>query len=71
MKLDLKTIRIELAKRKWNLTTLSLKSDIPYSTLIKVMNGERGGSIKTLGKISKALNINVEKLLMDDLEDER
>lgn len=63
MRLSLTAIRIELAKKNWNYTDLSGVAKIPYNTIIGIMNGTRGGSLKTIGKIAKALNVKVEEIL--------
>ncbi len=63
MELDLTAIRIELAKKDWSYKDLSKTSGISYNTLISVMSGNRGGNIKTLGKIAKGLGVDVTKIL--------
>lgn len=63
MKVNTKKIRVELALRNWNLIDLSRNSNIPYGTIISVMNETRGGSIKTIGKISRCLGVELTDLV--------
>lgn len=66
VKLDLKSIRIELAKRGWSYKDLSKKSNLSYGTLISIMTGSRNGSIQTMGKIAKGLQVDVADILKDE-----
>jgi predicted transcriptional regulator len=65
MELNLTAIRIELAKKNWNLIDLSKNADIPYTTVTSVMSGRRGGTIKTVGKIAKGLGVDVTAILQE------
>lgn len=65
MELNLTAIRVEMAKKNWNLKELSKKAKVPYTTITSIMSGKRGGTIKTIGKIAKGLNVDVTDLLKD------
>jgi len=66
MKVDITAIRIEMAKRCWTYKDLAEHSNLSYSTLISIMTGLRSGSIKTLGKVAKALQVDISVVLKDE-----
>lgn len=66
MKLDRTAIRVEMAKKNWNYKDLAKYSRLPYSTTIDIMSGRRSGSIKTMGKLAKGLQLDVTDILKDE-----
>jgi transcriptional regulator with XRE-family HTH domain len=68
MELNLTAIRVELARKNWNYKDLAKHSNISYSTLISIMTGARNGSIQTMGKIAKGLDVDVTDILKDTEE---
>lgn len=68
MELNLTAIRVEMAKRNWNYKDLARHSNLSYSTLISIMTGSRNGSIQTMGKIAKGLDVDVTNILKDTEE---
>lgn len=65
MKLDLTTLRVEMAKNNMNQKKLAELSKTRESTISDIMNKRSRGSISTWGKIAKALNISVKELIED------
>lgn len=65
MKLDLKAIRIEMARKDINQKELAEISGLRRATICNVMCGKSNGSIKTWGKIAKALDIPVAELIKE------
>lgn len=63
MKVNKNQLLIELARKGWNLIDLADKTGIAYVTLTKAMS-RKTLSLKSLGKIARALNIDVEELVI-------
>lgn len=66
MKLDLRKLNIAMAKKCITVTELAKKSALSRITLTKVTTNRTNPKPATIGKIAKALNIQVEDLLEDE-----
>lgn len=66
MELDLTAIKIEMARKNWNYKDLAEHSDLSYSTLLSIMAGSRSGSIQTMGKIARGLEISAADILKNE-----
>ena len=64
MKLNLEKIRIEQARACLKVNDLSKLSSISRTGLSKILNGERNPTPKTVGLLAKALNVNVEEIVI-------
>lgn len=60
-----KQVQIHMAKALMNPYDLCKEADIQYKTLRRILNGGKAKPA-TIGKIAKALNIQVEELLEDE-----
>ena len=50
---------------------LARKADIPYATLLKIVNGSvQNPTVKTMQKLAIALDVSVDDLLIDLEKDE-
>ncbi len=63
MKLDVKKIKIEMAKKEWNQKQLAEAAGINRATLSFMLSKKRQGYIDTWEKIAKALDVNVVELI--------
>lgn len=64
-KLDRKKFDLARAKKCYNLTDVAKNAHICYSTLTKILNGSINLTAKSLGKISKALDVEPADLIQD------
>lgn len=64
MKLNLKKIRIEQARACLTVNELAELSSISRTGLSKILNGERNPAPKTIGLLAKALNVDVEEIVI-------
>jgi transcriptional regulator with XRE-family HTH domain len=66
MYLNLKKFKLAQAKSCLSTSELSKKSGLGTNTIWKIISGKSVARPKTIGKLAKALNINVEELIKDD-----
>lgn len=64
MKLNLEKIRIEQARACLTVNELAKLSSISRTGLSKILNGERNPVPKTVGLLAKALNVDVEEIVI-------
>lgn len=65
MNLNLKKVRIAQAKACLSVNELSNKSGLGRATVSKILNGAATPSIKSVGLLAKALNIDVVEIIND------
>ena len=65
MKIDVKKINIELARRQLSITEFCSQSQIPSVTIEKILRGVRNPRPKTIGRIASALNVDVTEIIQD------
>lgn len=65
MKLNLKKVKLAMASKCLSARGLANKAQIPYSTLTPYLSGAREPKTDTLGKIAKALEVDVTEILED------
>lgn len=70
MNINNKNFKLALAKKCLSLKELSELSEINTVTLSRVINGIQDPHPKTLGKIAKALDVNVEYLVSNEKREE-
>lgn len=63
MNINKNQLLVELARKGWNLIDLADNTGIAYVTLTKAMS-RKTLSLKNLGKIARALDIDVEELVI-------
>lgn len=63
MELDTQKIRVEIAKKELNAKQFCRINNFPYSTFMGIMSGNRVGNLKTVGKLAKALNVEISEIL--------
>jgi len=63
MKLDAKKLNYEMAKACFNVKELSEKSGVSKQTLVAARGGRRNPKPSTIGKIAKALDVNIENII--------
>lgn len=63
MRLDTRTLKIEMAKKEMNQNVLAEAAGINRATLSLLMTKKKCGSIQTWEKIAHALNVDVFNLV--------
>ena len=63
MKIDKQKLSIAMADACMSTVDLALASGVSQNSIAKYLCGARNPKIKTIGKISKALNVSVEYLI--------
>lgn len=63
MELDLKKIKIAQAQACLSVNELVEKTGLGRATVSKILNGVNNPSIKTVGLLAKALNIDVSEII--------
>lgn len=63
LQLDIDKLRVAQARACLSLEELAIKANISRSSVSKIMKGERRASIKTIGLLAKAMEIDVIDLL--------
>ena len=66
MKVDGKKISILQAQKQMTTTKLAKLSGISGSAICNIVRGDREPRPKTVGKLAKALNVEVEELLIQE-----
>lgn len=65
MELDLKKVRIAQAKACLSVNELADKSGLGRATVSKILNGTATPSVKSVGLLAKALNVDVTTIIKD------
>ena len=65
MQISEKRMQIQMANALMNTLDLCRQANIQYKTLRRILNGGKAKPA-TIGKIAKALNVQVEELLEDE-----
>lgn len=68
MILDRKKLQLLMAKQEMNVSDLARKGNVSHSSLYKYIKGTLNPSIKQIGKIANALNVEVEELIQKEKE---
>lgn len=63
MEVDLKKIKIAQANACLSVNELVEKTGLGRATVSKILNGVNSPSIKTIGLLAKALNIDVSEIM--------
>ena len=63
MKVDFQKLQIAMANNCMNKSDLAIAVGISRISISKYFSGQRNPSIKTLGRIAKALNVSVADLV--------
>ncbi len=63
MKIDTKKLKIAMAKQCVCSRELAEKCGLSFSTICSYMNGKKTPNLKNLGKLAKALEVDVETLI--------
>lgn len=66
MNIDVNKIRIAQANECLSVNELVKKTGLGRTTISKIINGCGTPSIKSIGLIAKALNVEVKELLIDE-----
>lgn len=66
MNVDVNKIRIAQANECLSVNELVEKTGLGRTTVSKIINGCSAPSLKSIGLIAKALNVDVKDLLLDD-----
>lgn len=66
MNIDVNKIRIAQAKECLSVNELVKKTGLGRTTVSKIINGFTTPSLKSIGLIAKALNVDVKELLLDE-----
>lgn len=64
LKVNIKKLQVALINQGISLTELATLSGLSTETIYRMFNQSRA-SVKTLGKIAKALDIDIERVLED------
>ena len=65
MRIDIRKLDMLIAKKCLTLEELSLLSNLSKASITKLRNGERQARLSTIGKIAKALGVDVTEILED------
>lgn len=65
--LDINKFKIAQARACLSIEELSSKSNVAKSSIFKILKGERKPTIKTIGLLAKALDVDVIELLTEDI----
>lgn len=63
MKIDSKKLKIAMAKQCMCSRELAKECGLSFSTICSYMNGTKAPSLKNLGKLANALDVDVETLI--------
>jgi transcriptional regulator with XRE-family HTH domain len=63
MKLNLKKFEIVIARNCMSIKKLSKKSGVQEATISKIKNNKQKASIVTIGKLAKALDVDVLEIV--------
>lgn len=66
MNLDLEKLKIAQARACLSVNDLVDETGLVRSTISKVLNGRINPKPKTLGRIAKALNVNIEDIILQE-----
>lgn len=65
LKLDRKKLDLAMAAKCYNITDLVKVSGVCYSSIVKLSSDSMKLTTRTLGKISKALDVKPQDLIQD------
>lgn len=65
MKLNVKLFKIAMARKQLNGPELAKNMNVSYSSISYFLNGKRQPSMKMLGALAKALDVDVTELIED------
>ena len=68
MNIDIKKIRLAQARACFSVNELADKTKLGRTTISKILNGVTTPSLKSIGLIAKALNIDVAEIIISDEE---
>lgn len=66
MKLDVKKMQIYMLRNCWSVADLQRKAGLANTTIYKIIHGRNNASSATIGKIAKALNVDVTEVIEMD-----
>ena len=66
MKLDPKKLEIEMARMEMGVRDLAAKADISFLAVSKYIRGLMNPQTKPIGKIAKALNVDVTEIIVGE-----
>lgn len=64
LKIDIKKLLLLQAKACLSTNELAEKAEMPRTTITNIVHGKRNASPKTIGILAKALNVEVEDLIV-------
>lgn len=70
MNLDPKKFQLVMAQKEMGVCELAEKANMSAASISKYARGLTKPSIKSLGKISKALNVDVEEIIQTEVKKE-
>lgn len=65
LKLDIQKLRLEQARACLTDAELANKAELGVGTLPKILNKKRRATPKTVGKLARALNIDVTRIISE------
>lgn len=65
LELNIERLRLAQARACLNDTELANKAELGVGTLPKIFNKRRAATPKTIGKLAKALNVDVTEIISD------
>ncbi|MDB2160465.1 MAG: helix-turn-helix domain-containing protein [Clostridium butyricum] len=65
LKLDINKMLLLQAKACLDTNELSKKAKVPRTTITNIVHGRRNASVKTIGLLAKALNVEVGELISE------
>ena len=65
MRINTKRLKIAMATKCMNSRDLAQKAGLNFSTICSYMNGSKQPTPKSLGKVAKALGVDVTEIIED------
>lgn len=68
LKLDIFKLRLEQARACFTVEELAVKAEISRISLSRILSGENKATPKTIGKLARALNVDVTEIIVNEEE---
>jgi transcriptional regulator with XRE-family HTH domain len=63
MNIDIRKLKIAMARKQYNAPALAEKLNVTKQTISSILNGTRNPSLKMLGRLATALEVDVTELI--------
>lgn len=66
MEIDIRKLQVEMARKEMNVQDLASKAGLSFSVIAKYVRGCTRPSTKSIGKIARALGVDVTEIIEDE-----